>query len=144
MIGADFENTLGIMTPKGQLKMMTAVIDGGVFPGLQGGPLEHVIRAKAVAFGEALHPSFKEYGKQVIANANRMAEGLVSKGYHIISGGTDNHSMVIDLRSKDITGKALPRNREPCLAIDAQRLRRILQLFFAARVATHKGIREVG
>jgi glycine hydroxymethyltransferase len=106
MMGSDFENTLGIMTPKGQLKMMTAVIDGGVFPGLQGGPLEHVIAAKAVAFGEALHPSFREYGKQVIANANRMAEGLVSKGYHIISGGTDNHSMLIDLRSKDITGKS--------------------------------------
>jgi len=112
-MGKDFENTLGIMTPKGQLKMMTAVIDGGVFPGLQGGPLEHVIAAKAVAFGEALQPGFKAYGQQVIANANRMAEGLISKGFHIISGGTENHSMLIDLRSKGITGKAA----EACLGL---------------------------
>lgn len=106
MMGKDFDNPLGLKTPKGELKKMTAVIDGGVFPGLQGGPLEHVIAAKAVAFGEALDPSFKAYGKQVIANSKRMAEGLVARGYEIISGGTDNHSMLIDLRNKNITGKA--------------------------------------
>jgi glycine hydroxymethyltransferase len=105
MMGADFENPMGLSTPKGTVKKMSSVLDSGVFPGLQGGPLEHIIAAKAIAFGEALQPAFRDYGKQVIANAARMAEGLVNKGYEIISGGTDNHSMLIDLRSKDITGK---------------------------------------
>ena len=107
MMGKDFENPWGIKTPKGETRMMSSILDGAVFPGTQGGPLEHVIAAKAVAFGEALQPSFKEYGKQVMANAQALAKAMVSRGYHIISGGTDNHLMLIDLRSKDenLTGK---------------------------------------
>jgi glycine hydroxymethyltransferase len=84
---------------------MSTILDSGVFPGMQGGPLEHVIAAKAVAFHEALQPEFKEYGRQVIKNAQVMAHALVSKGYKIISGGTDNHMMLIDLRPKGVTGK---------------------------------------
>lgn len=105
MMGTDFENPMGHKTPKGELKMMSAVLDGAVFPGTQGGPLEHVIAAKAVAFGEALNENFTTYGKQVIKNAQTMAKALVSKGYHIVSGGTDNHCMLIDLRSKNLSGK---------------------------------------
>jgi glycine hydroxymethyltransferase len=105
MMGKDFENPWGLKTPKGEVRTMSAVLDGAVFPGTQGGPLEHVIAAKAVAFGEALDPRFPTYAKQVIANARTMAEGLVAKGYHIVSGGTDNHCMLIDLRNKNITGK---------------------------------------
>ncbi len=105
MMGKDFENTLGIKTPKGELRKMSAVIDGGVFPGLQGGPLEHVIAAKAVAFAEALDPSFADYGRQVILNASRMADGLVKRGYHVVSGGTDNHCFLLDLRTHNISGK---------------------------------------
>lgn len=105
MMGKDFENPMGHKTPKGEIKMMSAVLDGAVFPGTQGGPLEHVIAAKAVAFGEALSDNFTNYGQQVIKNANTMAHALVSKGYHIVSGGTDNHCMLIDLRSKNISGK---------------------------------------
>jgi glycine hydroxymethyltransferase len=89
--------------------MMSALLDGAVFPGTQGGPLEHVIAAKAVAFGEALDPSFATYGQQVIANARTMAEALVAKGYQVVSGGTDNHSMLIDLRNKGISGKEAER-----------------------------------
>lgn len=105
MMGNDFENPMGYKTPKGELKMMSAVLDGAVFPGTQGGPLEHVIAAKAVAFGEALTDDFTNYGKQVIKNAACMAQALVSKGYHIVSGGTDNHCMLVDLRSKNLSGK---------------------------------------
>jgi glycine hydroxymethyltransferase len=107
MMGKDFPNPWGKTTKKGEPIMMSALLNSGVFPGMQGGPLEHVIAAKAVAFGEALEPSFKVYGKQVIANAQAMASELVSRGYEIISGGTDNHLMLIDLRSKfsDLTGK---------------------------------------
>ncbi|HRG60230.1 MAG TPA: serine hydroxymethyltransferase [Bacteroidia bacterium] len=105
MMGTDFENPMGHKTPKGELKMMSAVLDGAVFPGTQGGPLEHVIAAKAVAFGEALNDNFTTYGKQVIKNAQTMAQALVNKGYHIVSGGTDNHCMLIDLRSKNLSGK---------------------------------------
>ncbi len=106
MMGRDFENPWGLKTPKGAPRMMSAVLDGAVFPGTQGGPLEHVIAAKAVAFGEALDPSFKTYGKQVIANAQAMARAFMERGYDIISGGTDNHCMLIDMRSKGLTGKA--------------------------------------
>lgn len=106
MIGNDFENPWGVKTPKGETKMMSSIIDGAVFPGTQGGPLEHVIAAKAVAFGEALSDDFKTYGAQVIANARAMAAEFISLGYKVISGGTDNHSMLIDLRSKNLTGKA--------------------------------------
>ncbi len=105
MMGKDFENPFGEKTPKGELKMMSAVLDGAVFPGTQGGPLEHVIAAKAVAFGEALTDDFKNYQKQVKINAQTLAASLVEKGYGIISGGTDNHLMLIDLRSKNVSGK---------------------------------------
>ncbi|WP_291719988.1 serine hydroxymethyltransferase [Bernardetia sp.] len=105
MMGKDFENPFGIKTPKGELRMMSSLLDSGVFPGTQGGPLEHVIAAKAVAFGEALKPEFKTYIQQVAKNAQAMAKAFVAKGYQIISGGTDNHLMLIDLRNKNITGK---------------------------------------
>jgi glycine hydroxymethyltransferase len=105
MIGNDFENPWGLKTPKGEPRMMSAVLDGAVFPGTQGGPLEHVIASKAVAFGEALESSFKTYSEQVIANARIMAKGFMELGYTVISGGTDNHCMLIDLRNKGVTGK---------------------------------------
>ncbi|MEZ4799427.1 MAG: serine hydroxymethyltransferase [Flavobacteriales bacterium] len=105
MIGNDFENPFGLKTPKGELRMMSSLLDSGVFPGMQGGPLEHVIAAKAVAFGEALQPSFKTYGEQVMKNASALAGHLVDMGYGIVSGGTDNHCFLVDLRSKNITGK---------------------------------------
>lgn len=105
MLGKDFENPFGEKTPKGDLKMMSALLDGAVFPGTQGGPLEHVIAAKAVAFGEALSPDFVTYQKQVKQNAQALAQALVDKGYQIISGGTDNHLMLIDLHNKNVSGK---------------------------------------
>jgi glycine hydroxymethyltransferase len=105
MMGEDFDNPFGYKTPKGNIKKMSALLDSGVFPGTQGGPLEHVIAAKAVAFGEALSDDFKSYGEKVMINASVMANELISKGYNIISGGTENHSMLIDLRSKNLTGK---------------------------------------
>lgn len=105
MMGKDFPNPFGLTTPKGEIKSMSSLLDAAVFPGTQGGPLEHVIAAKAVAFGEALSDNFKTYGEQVIKNAKAMAKAFIDKGYAVISGGTDNHSMLIDLRSKNITGK---------------------------------------
>jgi glycine hydroxymethyltransferase len=105
MMGKDFENPWGLKTPKGNIKMMSGILNSGVFPGSQGGPLEHVIAAKAIAFGEALKPEFKTYGEQVIKNAKLMANEFIKKGYKIISGGTENHCMLIDLRNKNITGK---------------------------------------
>ncbi len=107
LIGNDFENPWGLKTPKGELKTLSQLIDSAVFPGIQGGPLEHVIAAKAVAFGEALTDSYKQYIQQVILNASVMAKAFVEKGYKVVSGGTENHSMLIDLRSKfpDMTGK---------------------------------------
>ena len=105
MMGKDFENPWGLKTPKGKTRMMSAILNSGVFPGSQGGPLEHVIAAKAIAFREALDSSFKEYGKQVISNSKKMAECFIKKGYKVISGGTENHCMLIDLRGKNITGK---------------------------------------
>lgn len=105
MMGKDFENPWGLKTPKGKVKMMSQILDSGVFPGTQGGPLEHVIAAKAVAFGEALSDEFLHYQIQVMKNAKVMAEEFVKRGYQVISGGTDNHSMLIDLRSKNVTGK---------------------------------------
>ncbi|WP_321286049.1 serine hydroxymethyltransferase [uncultured Sunxiuqinia sp.] len=107
LMGEDFENPFGFKTPKGVTKMMSAVIDFAVFPGQQGGPLEHVIASKAISFGEALDPSYKEYQSQVKKNAAVMAQAFVNKGYKVISGGTDNHSMLIDLRTKfpELTGK---------------------------------------
>jgi len=105
MMGQDFANPWGLKTPKGEIKMMSAILDAAVFPGTQGGPLEHVIAAKAVAYGEALSDSFVKYGIQVVKNANVMANEFMKRGYQVISGGTDNHLMLIDLRSKNITGK---------------------------------------
>ena len=105
MMGNDFVNPFGLTTLKGELKMMSALLDGGVFPGTQGGPLEHVIAAKAIAFGEALTDNFQDYAEQLQRNAKVMAQGFVDKGYKIISGGTDNHLMLIDLRPKGLTGK---------------------------------------
>ena len=105
MIGKNFDNPFGLKTPKGELRKMSSVLDSGVFPGTQGGPLEHVIAAKAVAFGEALSEEYLEYIVQVAKNAKAMAAAFVDRGYKIISGGTDNHLMLIDLRSKNLTGK---------------------------------------
>jgi glycine hydroxymethyltransferase len=107
LMGKDFDNPWGKKTPKGEIKKMSALLDSAVFPGVQGGPLEHVIAAKAVAFGEALKPEFKEYQLQVKKNAAALAKALVDKGYKIISGGTDNHCMLVDLRTKfpELTGK---------------------------------------
>ncbi|MBE2290426.1 MAG: serine hydroxymethyltransferase [Chitinophagaceae bacterium] len=101
----DFENPFGITGPKGEIRMMSQLIDLAVFPGTQGGPLEHVIAAKAVAFFEILQPEFETYGEQIIANAQAMAGGFLEKGYNIVSGGTDNHLLLIDLRNKNISGK---------------------------------------
>lgn len=107
LLGKDFQDPRGRKTPKGEIKMMSQLLDSAVFPGIQGGPLEHVIAAKAVAFGEALQPEFKEYAKQVQKNAKVLADELSKRGFTIVSGGTDNHSMLVDLRSKypDLTGK---------------------------------------
>lgn len=106
MVGKDFENTYGHKTPKGETKMMSQVLDSCVFPGIQGGPLEHVIAAKAVAFGEALEPKFETYAKQVISNAQYLAKSMMDRGFDIVSGGTDNHLMLVDLRNKNVNGKA--------------------------------------
>lgn len=105
LMGKDFENPFGIKTPKGETRMMSSLIDAAVFPGIQGGPLEHVIAAKAVAFFEILTDDFTAYAKQIIANAQAMARAFLEKGYHIVSGGTDNHLLLIDLRNKNITGR---------------------------------------
>jgi len=105
LMGKDFENPWGIKTPKGEIRMMTSLLDAAVFPGTQGGPLEHVIAAKAIAFGEALSESFLKYAVQVVKNATVMADAFMDRGYNVISGGTDNHCMLIDLRTKNITGK---------------------------------------
>ena len=105
MLRHDFENPWGIKDPKGNLRMMSSLLDLAIFPGTQGGPLEHVIAAKAVAFGEILSEDFKAYGQQIISNAQAMAGAFVKKDYQLISGGTDNHLMLIDLRNKNITGK---------------------------------------
>jgi glycine hydroxymethyltransferase len=105
MMKTDFENPMGIKGPKGEVRLMSQLIDLAVFPGTQGGPLEHVIAAKAVAFYEILQPEFAAYTRQVVVNAQTMAQAFIDKGYNIISGGTDNHLMLIDLRNKNISGK---------------------------------------
>ncbi len=107
LLGKDFDNPWGKATKKGEIRKMSSLLDSAVFPGVQGGPLEHVIAAKAVAFGEALQPEYKEYQKQVKENAAAMAKALTDKGYHVVSGGTDNHCILVDLRSKfpELTGK---------------------------------------
>ena len=107
LMGKDFDNPWGLTTPKGVVKKMSQILNSAVFPGIQGGPLEHVIAAKAVAFGEALTPEYKEYQQQVVRNAQALSAALVARGYKIISGGTDNHLMLVDLRTKfpELTGK---------------------------------------
>lgn len=107
LLGKDFDNPFGKVTKKGEIRKMSSLIDSAVFPGVQGGPLEHVIAAKAVAFGEALQPEYKLYQQQVVKNAKVMAQSLVDKGYKIVSGGTDNHCILVDLRTKfpELTGK---------------------------------------
>jgi len=105
MVPKDFENSWGIKTPKGKVRMMSAMLNSAVFPGMQGGPLEHIIAAKAIAFGEALTDEYFQYILQMKKNASAMADAFVAKGYDVVSGGTDNHCMLIDLRSKNITGK---------------------------------------
>ena len=105
MMGKDFENTYGHKTPKGETKMMSAVLNGAVFPGIQGGPLEHVIAAKAVAFGEALDEKFLTYQQQVVKNARALSKAMMANGFDIVSGGTDNHLMLVDLRNKNVNGK---------------------------------------
>ena len=112
MMGKNFENPFGRTTAKGTMIKMSTILDSGVFPGMQGGPLEHVIAAKAIAFHECLQPEFKTYGLQVIKNAQAMANAFVAKGYNIISGGTDNHLMLIDLRNKNVTGKQVQQTLE--------------------------------
>lgn len=116
MMGQDFDNPWGLTTPKGEIKKMSAILDGAVFPGTQGGPLEHVIASKAIAFGEALQPEFKAYCLQVIKNAQALSKALVDRGYAIISGGTDNHLMLIDLRTKsaELTGKLAENTLVKC------------------------------
>lgn len=109
MVGTDFENPWGLKTPKGETRMMSQLLDSAVFPGTQGGPLEHVIGAKAVAYGEALSDEFFAYILQVVKNAKTMADAFVERGYHVISGGTDNHLMLIDLRSKGVNGRDAER-----------------------------------
>ena len=106
-MGKDFPNPWGKTTPKGEVKMMSALLNSAIFPGTQGGPLEHVIAAKAVSFGEALSPEFRTWAKQVQVNARVLAEEMMKRGFHIVSGGTDNHSMLVDLRNKypELTGK---------------------------------------
>ncbi|MHB2150252.1 serine hydroxymethyltransferase [Calditrichota bacterium LG25] len=107
LMGKDSENKMGIVAPKsGRVKMMSEIIDSNVMPGIQGGPLMHIIAAKAVAFGEALKPEFKDYAKQIVKNAQALANALIEKGYDIVSGGTDNHVFLVDLTAKNITGKA--------------------------------------
>ncbi|MEY3679375.1 MAG: serine hydroxymethyltransferase [Bacteroidota bacterium] len=106
MMGKDFENPFGLTTPKGEIRMMSSLLDGAVFPGTQGGPLEHIIAAKAIAFGEALSENYMKYIIQVKKNAAAMAQALLDRNYQIISGGTDNHLMLLDLRNKNISGKA--------------------------------------
>ncbi|MBQ5836874.1 MAG: serine hydroxymethyltransferase, partial [Alistipes sp.] len=107
LLGKDFDNPWGLTTPKGVVKKMSQILNSAVFPGIQGGPLEHVIAAKAVAFGEALTPEYKEYQQQVVRNAQALSAALAARGYNIVSGGTDNHLMLVDLRTKfpELTGK---------------------------------------
>ena len=114
LMGKDFDNPWGLKTPKGEIKKMSAILNSSVFPGVQGGPLEHVIAAKAVAFYEAMQPEYVEYQKQVMANARKMAEEFVAKGYKVVSGGTDNHLMLIDLRTKfpEVTGRMAEKELE--------------------------------
>jgi len=132
LIGKDYENPFGQVAPKsGRRKMMSELIDSMVIPGIQGGPLMHVIAAKAVAFGENLKPQYRTYAEQIIKNAHALASSLIKRGYNIISGGTDNHLMLIDLRNKNLNGKesqealdlaGITVNRTQCLLMTNRHL----------------------
>lgn len=152
LVGKDFPNPWGKTTPKGEIKMMSALLDSAVFPGVQGGPLEHVIAAKAVAFGEALEPQFKVYQQQVQRNAAVMAEAFIQQGYKIISGGTDNHSMLVDLRTKypDLTGKVAEKalvaaditTNKNMVPFDSRSAFQTSGLRFGTPAITTRGLRE--
>ena len=153
LMGKDFENPWGLTTPKGVVKMMSQILDSSVFPGIQGGPLEHVIAAKAVAFGEALDPSYKEYQSQVQKNAKAMAEAFVKRGYKIVSGGTDNHLILVDLRTKfpELTGKLAERclvaaditTNKNMVPFDSRSPFQTSGLRFGTPAITTRGLKEV-
>ncbi len=152
LMGEDFPNPWGKTTPKGEIKMMSAILDSAVFPGIQGGPLEHVIAAKAVAFNEALQPEYKTYQEQVRKNASVMAQALMDKGYKIISGGTDNHLMLVDLRSKfpNLTGKLAENalvaaditSNKNMVPFDSRSPFQTSGLRFGAPAITSRGVKE--
>jgi glycine hydroxymethyltransferase len=152
LLGEDFENPWNHKTPKGQVKMMSQILNSAVFPGIQGGPLEHVIAAKAVSFFEALQPEYKEYQLQVKKNANAMANALIDKGYKVVSGGTDNHLMLVDLRSKfpDLTGKQAEKalveaditTNKNMVPFDSRSPFQTSGLRFGAAAITTRGLKE--
>ncbi|MDR1594130.1 MAG: serine hydroxymethyltransferase [Prevotellaceae bacterium] len=152
LMGEDFENPWNLKTPKGQVKLMSQILNSAVFPGIQGGPLEHVIAAKAVSFFEALQPEYKEYQLQVKKNAVAMANALINKGYKVISGGTDNHLMLVDLRSKfpDLTGKQAEKvlveaditTNKNMVPFDSRSPFQTSGLRFGAAAVTTRGLKE--
>ncbi len=152
LMGKDFDNPWGKTTPKGEVKKMSALLNSAVFPGIQGGPLEHVIAAKAVAFGEALEPSYKEYQTQVKKNAAAMAEAFIKRGYKIVSGGTDNHLVLVDLRTKfpELTGKVAERvlvaaditTNKNMVPFDSRSPFQTSGLRFGAPAITTRGLKE--
>ena len=152
LMGQDFDNPWGLTTPKGVVKKMSQILNSAVFPGIQGGPLEHVIAAKAVAFGEALDPSFKEYQTQVVKNAKALAEAFVSRGYNIISGGTDNHLILVDLRTKfpELTGKVAEKalvaaditTNKNMVPFDSRSALQTSGLRFGTPAITTRGVKE--
>ncbi|MBP3426379.1 MAG: serine hydroxymethyltransferase [Rikenellaceae bacterium] len=152
LMGKDFDNPWGKTTPKGEIKKMSALLNSAVFPGIQGGPLEHVIAAKAVAFGEALEPSYKEYQTQVKKNAAAMAEAFIKRGYKIVSGGTDNHLVLVDLRTKfpELTGKVAERvlvaaditTNKNMVPFDSRSPFQTSGLRFGAPAITTRGLKE--
>ena len=142
LLPKDFPNPWGLKTPKGEIKMMSQVINFAVFPGQQGGPLEHVIAAKAVAFGEALSDEYTEYAKQMLANARAMAKAFVDKGYKVVSGGTDNHLMLIDLRDEECTGKELEARLDNMVPFDTRTPFSTSGLRVGTPAITTRGLKE--
>jgi glycine hydroxymethyltransferase len=152
LMGEDFENPWNLKTPKGQVKLMSQILNSAIFPGIQGGPLEHVIAAKAVSFFEALQPEYKEYQLQVKKNAVAMANALMNKGYKVVSGGTDNHLMLVDLRSKfpDLTGKQAEKalveaditTNKNMVPFDSRSPFQTSGLRFGAAAVTTRGLKE--
>ena len=152
LLGKDFDNPWGLTTPKGVVKKMSQIINSAVFPGIQGGPLEHVIAAKAVAFGEALTPEYKEYQQQVVRNSKALAAALVARGYNIISGGTDNHLMLVDLRTKfpELTGKVAEKalvaaditSNKNMVPVDTRSAFQTSGLRFGTPAITTRGLKE--